>query len=193
MIQINNLCVCFEEKVVLDNFSLTIPKQGVTALSGPSGCGKTTLLRCIAGLHTPDRGEILGTVPGQTAILFQENRLLPWRTVREHITDVLPTHRRGNEVEYLQLVELEQEANAFPAQLSGGMARRLAFARCMALGGELFLLDEPFTGMDLPRIRRLMTHLAQLPVPVIISSHEPEVLALADRVIPLSGPPLSLL
>lgn len=193
MIQITDLCLRFKDKQVLSHFSLSIPDSGITTLSGPSGCGKTTLLRCISGLERPDSGSIHGILPQQTAFMFQENRLLPWRTAKEHITDVLPSHRHGEADGFLQLVELDQESDSFPGQLSGGMARRLSFARCMALGGNLFLLDEPFTGIDLDRTRRLMAYLSQLPVPVVISTHEPEVLSMADHVIALDGPPLRIL
>lgn len=187
------LHLSFGEKAILRDFSLDVPGQGITALSGPSGCGKTTLLRCVAGLQRPDSGQILGIRPEETAILFQENRLLPWRTVREHLTDVLPPHRRGETDFFLSLVELELDAHRFPLELSGGMQRRLALARCLALDAKLYLLDEPFTGVDLERIRRLMEYLRQLPAPVLLSTHEPEVLKLSHRVIALDGPPLTIL
>ena len=193
MIQIQQLHLSFGEKTVLKDFSLSIPKQGITALSGPSGSGKTTLLRCIAGLHSPDSGSITGISPSETAILFQENRLLPWRTVQEHLTDVLPAHRRSEWKFLLDLMDLTAEKDRYPSQLSGGMNRRLALARCLALDAKLYLLDEPFTGIDLPRIRLLMDYLRDLPVPVLLSTHEPEVLALAHRVIHLEGPPLTIL
>lgn len=193
MIQIQQLHLSFGEKTVLKDFSLSIPKQGITALSGPSGSGKTTLLRCIAGLQSPHSGSIIGIAPSETAILFQENRLLPWRTVQEHLTDVLPAHRRSEWKFLLDLMDLTAEKDRYPSQLSGGMNRRLALARCLALDAKLYLLDEPFTGIDLPRIRLLMDYLRDLPVPVLLSTHEPEVLALAHRVIHLEGPPLTIL
>ena len=193
MMEVKNLHLSFGEKEVLKDFSLTIPESGVTALSGPSGCGKTTLLRCIAGLEKPERGQIRGIAPQDTAILFQENRLLPWRTVGEHLTDVLPPHRRDEADVLLKLVQLEQDRDHYPGQLSGGMGRRLALARCLALDAKLYLLDEPFTGVDLERIRRLMDYLHALPAPVLLSTHEPEVLALAHRVVRLDGPPLTIL
>ena len=193
MIQIQQLNLSFGEKTVLKDFSLSIPKQGITALSGPSGSGKTTLLRCIAGLQSPQSGSITGISPSDTAILFQENRLLPWRTVQEHLTDVLPAHRRSEWKFLLDLIDLTAEKDRYPSQLSGGMNRRLALARCLALDARLYLLDEPFTGIDLARIRLLMDYLRALPVPVLLSTHEPEVLALAHRVIHLEGPPLTIL
>lgn len=192
MIRIQNLNLSFGEKAVLRDFSLDVPEQGITALSGPSGCGKTTLLRCIVGLQKSDSGQIFGICPEDTSILFQENRLLPWRTVGEHLTDVLPPHRRGESDFLLSLVDLEQDAHRFPRELSGGMQRRLALARCLALDAKLYLLDEPFTGVDLERIHRLMEYLRQLSAPVLLSTHEPEVLKLAHRVIPLCGPPLTI-
>lgn len=190
MIEIRSLTLSYGEKQVLQDFSLSIPAQGVTALSGPSGCGKTTLMRCIAGLEAPLSGHIAGISPTQAAILFQENRLLPWRTVKEHISDVLSPQQRGRAQELLKLVGLESEAHQFPASLSGGMGRRLALARCLALKAGLYLLDEPFTGVDLERTARLMEHLRTLSTPVLLSTHEPEVLSMADRVIYLDGPPL---
>ena len=193
MITIQNLNLSFGEKTVLRDFSLDVPAQGITALSGPSGCGKTTLLRCIAGLQKPDSGQIRGIRPEETAILFQENRLLPWRTVREHLTDVLPPHRREETDFFLSLVDLKQDAHRFPRELSGGMQRRLALVRCLALDAKLYLLDEPFTGVDLERVHRLMTYLKQRTVPVLLSTHEPEVWKLAHRVITLDGPPLTIL
>ena len=189
MISVRNITVCFGEKAVLNRFSLELPAEGITALSGPSGCGKTTLLRVLAGLQPVEGGTVV--VPERPTLLFQENRLLPWRTVEQHITDVLPRARRGEAPRWLELAELEGEEKTYPGQLSGGMGRRLALARALACGGGLFLLDEPFTGVDAPRAARMVERIRQLGVPVILSSHEAEVVALCDRVISLKGPPLA--
>ena len=190
MIRIKNITVRFGEKRVLDRFSLELPEHGITALSGPSGCGKTTLLRVMAGLQPVEGG--YAKLPPWPVILFQENRLLPWRTVGQHITDVLPRDRRGEASRWLALAELEGEENSYPAALSGGMGRRLALARALALGGGLLLLDEPFTGVDAPRAGRMLERIRELGVPVLLSSHEREVVDLCDRVIALDGPPLSV-
>ena len=188
MISVRNITVRFGEKTVLDRFSLALPGEGVTALSGPSGCGKTTLLRVLAGLQAAEGGAV--SVPEEPTLLFQENRLLPWRTVEQHITDVLPRARRGEAARWLALAELEGEEGAYPGQLSGGMGRRLALARALACGGGFYLLDEPFTGVDAERAARMLARIRALGVPVVLSSHEAEILALCDRVIPLDGPPL---
>lgn len=188
MISVKDITVRFEEKTVLDHFSLELPEEGITALSGPSGCGKTTLLRVLAGLQPVEGGTV--TAPKPPVILFQENRLLPWRTAEQHITDVLPRSRREEAGRWLALAELEGEERTDPAALSGGMGRRLALARTLACGGGLLLLDEPFTGVDAPRAARILDRVRQLGMPVVLSSHEAEVVALCDRVIELSGPPL---
>ena len=88
------------------------------------------------------------------------------------------------------MVELEGEEKRFPSALSGGMGRRLALARCLALEAGLYLLDEPFAGVDLPRALRILERLKALPVPVLLVSHEPAVLAAADTAVELDGPPL---
>lgn len=190
--RVEHLTVSYEEKRVLDRFSLEIP-QGVTVLSGPSGCGKTTLLRTIAGLERPESGHVEGITPSETAILFQEDRLFPWRTVEQHLTDVLPRSRWDEVPRWIALAELEGEEHSRPAALSGGMRRRLALVRCLALGGALYLLDEPFTGIDPERTKRLMAFLKELSVPVLLSSHESQVLSLADQVLRVDGFPLRIL
>lgn len=190
MIEIKKLSLSYGEKRVLDEFSLELPQTGVIGFTGPSGCGKTSLLRAMAGLGRPDSGEICGLAPGRTAFLFQENRLLPWRSVGQNITDVLPRERKHEVERWLALAELEGEAQSRPAALSGGMARRLAVARCAALGGDALLLDEPFTGVDTERAVRIMGRLKELGIPILLVSHEEPVLALCDRVYSFDGPPL---
>lgn len=190
MICCKNLTVSFGDKTVLDRFSLNIPDSGVTALSGPSGCGKTTLLRVLAGLEKLQGGSVEGVIPRETAILFQDDRLLPWRTVEQHLADVLSREQRGRVPELLALAELEGEERSRPSALSGGMGRRLALARCLALPARLYLLDEPFAGVDPARALRILERLRALPAPVLLVSHEPAVLARADTVIELDGPPL---
>ncbi len=190
MIKLENITLRYGGKLVLDRFSLELPGRGFTALSGPSGCGKTTLLRVLAGLAAPECGTVSGIDPARTAFLFQEDRLLPWRTVRQHIADVLPRARRGEVGKWLAIAEMEGEGDACPAGLSGGMARRLALARCAALGGELLLLDEPFAGVDPARTARMLERLRALDVPVVLASHQPQVLSACERMIALDGPPL---
>ena len=226
MARVSDLSVSFGDKVVLDRLELELPDTGITVLSGPSGCGKTTLLRVLAGLQRPDNGCMEGVDPKNTVILFQENRLLPWRSVREQISDVLPRSRRCEAEDWLALVELEGEGDARPHQLSGGMQRRLALARALAASsrssqptefasksrwaaaslllsptkppcsvspgvpGVRYLLDEPFAGVDRERAQRILQRIRAMQVPVLLASHEEYVLANADHVIRMDGPPL---
>lgn len=194
MVEIQKLSLSFGNKVVLNEFSLIL-NEGITVLSGPSGCGKTTLLRVLAGLQKPDSGQVSGIEPQQSVILFQENRLLPWRSVEEHITDVLPRSRWGEAGMWLSLVELEGEGASRPDQLSGGMQRRLALARALAASprDSCLLLDEPFAGVDPERAVRILGRVKELNRPVLLASHQEHILALADKVIRLDGPPLRVI
>ncbi len=173
----------FDDKLVLDHCSFTLPSSGLIGLSAPSGVGKTTLIRLLGGMIAPQSGTVLR--PPNVAILFQENRLLPWRTVNQHLSDVLPHSRRGEIAAWLELADLSQESERYPHALSGGMGRRLALCRTLALGGDLFLLDEPFTGVDAPRVAKLMKFLSQQTAPVVIASHEPLILAQCPVVLQL--------
>lgn len=190
MIRIENGSFAYGEKVILKKFSLELPKQGITALRGPSGCGKTTLLRLLAGLEQLNSGLISGVSPKSTAFMFQENRLLPWRSSLQHITDIQPRSSRIDPRFYLELVELEGEGSTMPDSLSGGMGRRLALARCLALEEQCLLLDEPFTGVDPERAVRILNRLKTLERTVILISHEEAVLTEADRILDFDGLPL---
>jgi len=185
VICVEHLRFSYGERTVLRDLSLTVPDGGVTALSGPSGCGKTTLLRLLAGLERSQGGSIAGVDPKKTAMLFQEDRLFPGRTASQQLTDILPRPRRGEAGCWLALAGLEGEERTHPEDMSGGMRRRLALARVLALGGEVYLLDEPFAGVDLGRARVLMDFLNTLEVPVVVTTHQREVMELAVRVVEL--------
>lgn len=171
----------YGEKTVLQNCSLTLAPRGITVLSGPSGKGKTTVLRLLTGLERPRSGKVYPAK--QPAILFQENRLFPKRTVEQHLQDVLP-HDRWKEVpEWLELAGMTGEEHTLPEQLSGGMARRLALVRAMALGGDCLFLDEPFTGVDAERKAILLQKLQDWPVPVLLITHHPDEMAGAEKIL----------
>ena len=183
MIGLENVSFFYGEKQVLDRLTLRVPESGVTALTGPSGMGKTTILRLLAGLEHPASGRVTGVRPGGAALMFQENRLLPWRTALQQITDVLPPERHREGPQRQALAELEGEAGAYPESLSGGMRRRLSLARALAYakGRQLLLLDEPFTGVDPARRARLMEGVRSLGLPVLLVTHGTDEAALAEH------------
>lgn len=136
-------------KQLLESLDLSLKNGEVKVIMGPSGCGKTSLLRLAAGLLKPTAGKILRG-SDRISIQFQEPRLLPWLTAAENVNLVLSDKKETlpKALEYLGAVGLTDSAHQYPAELSGGMAQRVALARALAYGGDLFLLDEPFRGLD---------------------------------------------
>lgn len=197
-LEIIGLTKTYEGKSVLDRFSLTLPGKGTVCLYGPSGCGKTTLLNCIAGLESYDSGTITGMEDLKIAYLFQEDRLLPWISAAENIAAVLRGKKEQNREEareWMRLVGLEGEEEKLPAQLSGGMKRRVAIARTLAYGGNLFLLDEPFRALD-PETREQMISLLKNrtgdALKILVTHDLQEAEMLADVTYILSGPPVRI-
>ncbi|WP_210245259.1 ABC transporter ATP-binding protein [Martelella alba] len=142
-----------KERLVLSDISLVADKERITVILGPSGCGKTSLLRIAAGLIAPDSGTVMidgrSPVPGRdTALLFQDARLLPWRTARQNLMIVLSSGRADTADTLLARVGLEGAGDLYPEELSGGMQQRLALARALATPAPLLLMDEPFASLD---------------------------------------------
>ena len=192
---------------VLAGVDLVIPSGGIVALIGPNGCGKSTLLRVLAGLLSPATGEarldgvpIVGPDP-RIGLVFQEPRLLPWRSAADNITYPLdlagwPADRRAARLETLiDLVDLDPAAaNARPSELSGGMRQRVALARALALEPEVLLLDEPFSALDALTRERFDIELLRLwdraaPTIVLVTHSIAEAIMVADRVVVLSPRP----
>jgi len=150
----------FGETCVLDDITFEAHPGDFISLIGPSGCGKTTLLKIVAGLHTPSAGEIRFTGrdtdgSGDTAYVFQDANLLPWLTAVRNVALPLKlkggidqTERERRAREALTLVGLAHAADRYPWQLSGGMRMRASIARALTLNPRLLLLDEPFGALD---------------------------------------------
>ena len=192
----------FKARKVLENVAFQIFSGEIISLVGPSGCGKSTLLRIISGLDNDFTGSVsvLGRAPQlhskDVGFIFQEPRLLPWLTVADNVG--FDAGRNGGKHprvrELLAEVGLLDCANAYPKQLSGGMAQRAAIARGLFSQPSLLLLDEPFSAVDaFTRIRlqdQLLSIAAHHGTTLLLVTHDiSEAAYLSDRVITLSSRP----
>lgn len=186
--------------VALDDMTLDIEENKVTAFIGPSGCGKTTLLRLIAGLEYPTRGlissygnPIEGPGPDR-GMVFQAYTSYPWLTVSAnvehgmHIQGVRKEERKERTEHFLKLVHLSKFAKAYPSELSGGMKQRVAIARTLAQSPQLLLLDEPFGALDAQVTWEMEEMVIEIieseSKTVILVTHDiQEAIYLADRII----------
>ncbi len=212
-IVIENLCFRRGRKVIFDDLSMRIPRGQVTTVMGPSGSGKTTLLRLIGGQLRPDRGRIwvdgqevarlstrrLYALRKRMGMLFQSGALLTDLSVFENVAFPLREHTDLPEDVLQTLVLLKLEAVGLraardldPASLSGGMARRVALARAIALDPDLIMYDEPFTGLDpitmgqiVSLIRRTNQSLGL--TSVLVSHDVAEAMAISDQVVLIAG------
>ena len=206
-IEIRNISKRFGNFVALDDINLAIPTGEMVALLGPSGCGKTTLLRIIAGMESPDQGEILFSGAEathlhvrerQVGFVFQHYALFRHMTVFENVAfglRVKPRKERPNDaeirrrvMELLGLVQLDWLADRYPSQLSGGQRQRIALARALAVEPKVLLLDEPFGALDTKVRKELRRWLRRLHDEMHISSvfvthDQEEALEVADRVV----------
>jgi NitT/TauT family transport system ATP-binding protein len=197
----------------LHNFSLEVNAGEFVAIVGPSGCGKSTLLRILAGLLPPTSGQvsldgraITAPMP-QIGIMFQDAALLPWRTVAQNVAlpSELSDWRLGisdspitNHQSLINLVGLSDFQNAYPRELSGGMAQRTALARALTTQPPLLLLDEPFGALDAFTRESLTQAIetigrSQGTTVVLVTHNLNEAVFLADRVIPCSPRPAQAL
>ena len=152
---------------VLEDISFEAVAGSFTSILGPSGCGKSTILNLIARLDRQSSGEI-STTGDRIGFVFQQPRLLNWRTVADNVTLPLEqqnldkTALRALAMKYLELVGLGGYENYYPLQLSGGMQQRVAIARALAIDPDILLMDEPFSGLDEITSRKLRQELLQI-------------------------------
>ena len=148
---------------IYKDFDLTLNEGIITCIMGPSGCGKTTLLNMIGGLNPPDSGQMEGFEGKRFSYVFQETRLLPWKTVEGNLDFVLDhslpkEERKALTDNLLKMVKMEAFANYYPSQLSGGMAQRVSLARAFAVPSDIILMDEPFSGIDINLKQTMLQH-----------------------------------
>lgn len=193
VVTLESVSICRRENLLVSELDLRVERGETLAVMGPSGAGKTTLVRAIAGL-TPITSGVISRGEGRIAMVFQDARLLPWRTALENIELVLGRDERAKAMEWLERVGLADAAHVHPASLSGGMRQRVAIARALAVDAPLVLVDEPFAHLDAVTAAALrhdlLGHLRTTDSTVIWITHDPdEATAVADRVLVMDGPP----
>jgi len=184
-----------EKLLIFNNFNIKINKGAISAMVGPSGCGKTTLVNIIAGYIKPIMGEILVNnqiinYPGKDRIVInQEDDLFGWMTVYENMKLVV----KGDEIieKFLNLTNLLKFKNLYPSELSGGMKKRLSFARALAVDPEFIIMDEPFGSLDYRIKQKLHEELLNIVKAsnktVLLVTHDiEEAIFLSERIIILS-------
>lgn len=209
-VKIDNVVKKFQgrsgEVVALNGVSLDIKENEFICVVGPSGCGKSTLLNIIAGLQDATEGkvwvdgkEVEG--PGkERGVVFQQYALFPWMTVRKNVEFGLKLQGvKGQELKetaekYIKMVDLEQFANAYPKELSGGMKQRVAIARAYAVNPQVLLMDEPFGALDAQTRTQLQTELIKTweqeqKTCFFITHDVEEAIILAQRVVIMSARP----
>ncbi len=180
---------------VVRGLELRLEAGSFGALIGPSGCGKTTILRIAAGLDAYFRGQILTPGAGRLGMVFQEPRLLPWRTVEDNVRLALPVDRSGVDLaDLFDTLGLGSHLAQYPGELSLGLARRAAIARAFAIQPDFLLLDEPFVSLDEAVAARLRDELMALTTrtkvtTLLVTHHLEEAVQLADRLFFLSDRP----
>lgn len=194
------------EMIALNGVSLDIKENEFVCVVGPSGCGKSTLLNIIAGLLEPTGGsvevdgkEVHGPGP-ERGVVFQQYALFPWLTVRKNV-EFGPKLQKKSEAEakavadkYLKMVDLEQFADSYPKELSGGMKQRVAIARAYAVNPQVLLMDEPFGALDAQTRTQLQTELLntwekEMKTCFFITHDVEEAIILAQRVVIMSARP----
>lgn len=196
MITFEHVDKSFNGLKVLDDLCFSVAEGQIVGIVGPSGVGKTTILKLITGIIQPDEGRltVADTVVGY---VFQEPRLLPWRTALDNVADPLraqgvsKAEARRAAAEWLQRVGLQGFEQYHPAELSGGMAQRVSIARALAVRPRILLLDEPFSNMDtalkLSLIGILQGMIRERTVTAVYVTHDlTESLQLADRIVELT-------
>ena len=192
----------------LEDISIDIGRGAFSAIVGPSGCGKSTLLNIVAGLLPPTAGavrvggEVLSGINRRATYMFQQDALLPWKTVRENAALGLTlggVERRRALAQadaWLERLGLSAFGRHFPAQLSGGMRKRVAIAQNWIIERDIILMDEPFSALDIHTRTRMETELLTLwegsGRTIVFVTHDlEEAIALADEVVVLSAGPAS--
>ena len=200
----------WERETVVENLSLTVKRNQLTAIVGPSGCGKSTIVNLLAGFELPDEGTITldgkpVTGPSKSAlVVFQETALMPWLTTYQNVVfgpelrgDMPKNELKAAADKIIETVGLREFRDKYPLQLSGGMQRRAELARALINQPVVMIMDEPFRGLD-AMTRQLMQEFylrlceQEARTNVFVTSELEEAIILADSIVVLSNKPSSV-
>jgi len=187
-----------ERREVLRNIAFTLLPGEVGVIVGPSGCGKTTLLRILTGLDRDFQGRVSRPEHARIGMVFQEPRLLPWRSVEDNIRLVAPEIDAARLSALFAVLELSGHGSHFPGELSLGLARRVALARALAIEPDLLVLDEPFASLDEALAARLREEIATLVagrsmITLLVTHNLDDAVRLGDHLFLLSARPARIL
>lgn len=207
MLELKHLSKTFKEKPVLNNLSFFTHSGNITVLVGKSGVGKSTFLRCLTGLEQTDEGEILihqqKPRPGQIGLVFQNFNLFPHLSVLEnlifpqlHVLNIPRDKARLEALNLLTFVGLQEKADAYPQELSGGEQQRVAIARACAMKPDVLCYDEPTSALDpqtIEKIIDLMHQLKEQGLCQLIVTHDiPFAKRIADQIMTLEDGKLKI-
>jgi ABC-type nitrate/sulfonate/bicarbonate transport system ATPase subunit len=183
---------------VLSDVSFSLAAGEVAVLVGPSGCGKSTLLRILAGLDHDFEGTVERPHQARLGMVFQEPRLLPWRSVDDNVRIAAPLADEEALAKLFNVLELAAHRSHFPGELSLGLARRVALARAFAVDPDFLILDEPFASLDKALAARLREQIATLvanrSAMTLLVTHElDDAVRLGDQLFFLSPRPARIL
>ena len=187
-----------EQHDVISGVTFALDAGEVGVLVGPSGCGKSTMLRILAGLDHDFQGRVSRPVGARIGFVFQEPRLLPWRSVEENVRLVAPLANDTKLSALFEVLELNAHLNHFPGELSLGLARRVALARAFAIEPEFLILDEPLASLDVALAARLRDQIAMLVdgrsvITLLVTHDVDDAVRLGDRLFLLSPRPARIL
>ena len=187
-----------EQHDVIAGVSFSLDAGEVGVLVGPSGCGKSTMLRILAGLDHDFQGRVSRPGGARIGVVFQEPRLLPWRSVEENVRLVAPLANDAKLSALFEILELNAHLNHFPGELSLGLARRVALARAFAIEPEFLILDEPLASLDVALAARLRDQIAMLVdgrsvITLLVTHDVDDAVRLGDRLFLLSPRPARIL
>lgn len=199
MYKVIDICKSYADLKVLDNISIDFPENKVTCILGPSGCGKSTLLNIIGGILDEDSGQVIGFKDASISFVFQEDRLIKWKSVKDNLRFVLKGKMDKMTIEetidsYLKSVNLSEYKSYYPNSLSGGMKQRISILRAFIYPSEVLIMDEPFKSLDINNKRIVIDFFKKLQsmekrTCIIVTHDIGEAMELADRIVILSDKP----